>query len=204
MASLRNKKVVQPVEIEPSALDQDAGTPQPALEATVKLIQDEIADLRRAEERYGEPDAVETADDRRQAFAQSNLLAQKHAASLNEIHKQAIQAGLLDASPSYFEYMQNHLRELDAPSAAANRIVADMQQHKPAPAKQEAAPDLSPRYVSAPVSRNNPGLSGARRGSINLSPAQRESAKIAGISETEYARQLERFNEMYDNGMIQR
>ena len=204
-------RAAQPEKIEPAAPIQseaeslDAATPQPELAATVELLQGQIAALRGAEDRYGEPDAVETGEDRRRNWSQSNPLAQRHADKLNDLHRDALQAGLIDASGPYFEYMQNRLTELNAPAAAANRIVADMQQRsEPAtsPRQQEAAPDS--RYVSAPVSRSSPGLSGARRGRVDLSQAQREAAKVAGISETEYAKQLERFNEMYANGEIQR
>lgn len=55
--------------------------------------------------------------------------------------------------------------------------------------------------VSAPVSREAPSTPDKKRGgAIKLSPDQREAAKLAGISETEYGKQLQKINEMKANG----
>ena len=218
MASLRNKpKAAPPEKIEPAAqplseADQDTldtATPQPELAATAELLRSQIADLRRAEDRaqdrHGEPDAVVTSDDRRREWIESNPLAQQYAAELNTLHREALGAGLIDTSPSYFEFMDARLSKLAAqtPAAAAGEIVKDMEQRSAQNTareqrQQEAAPNAS-RYVSAPVSREIASMSG-RRGSINLTPQQRESARISGISESEYARQLLRFEELKASG----
>jgi hypothetical protein len=101
MASLRKpNKAAQPVEIERAAPNQseadlDGLPPQPSLGATVTLIEDQIAALRGAQDRHGEPDAFETIGDRRQAWAQGNPLAQRHADKLNDLHRDALQAGLI-------------------------------------------------------------------------------------------------------------
>jgi hypothetical protein len=207
MASLRNKKPA-PVEIEPPALDQDAGTPQPELGATAELLNAQIAELRAAQERHGEPDAVSSGEDRRREWVASNPLAQQHAAELNALHREALGAGLVDTSSSYFDFMDARLAALAAktPAAAAGEIIKDMENRtvknvERERRQQESAPNAS-HYVSAPVSRSSP--SGARSGRVSLTPAQREAAKFSGISETEYARQLERFNEMQDAGMLQK
>ena len=56
--------------------------------------------------------------------------------------------------------------------------------------------------VSAPVSREPPSTTTSQRGGvIRLTAAQREMAKVAGISETEYAKQLQKLNSMKDQGM---
>ena len=213
MASLRNKKAAQPEKIEPAAPNlSEANTALRRLRPnrnwrrpssyckgkSLRCVAPRIAMVSRMRSR--------PADDRRQHGSQSNPFAQQHAELLNDLHSDALQAGLVDAGELYFEFMENRASELNAPAAAANRIVADMKQRSeptPAQRQQEGTPNMS-HYVSAPVSRNGPGLSGARRGRVDLSLAQREAAKMAGISETEYAKQLERFNEMYANGEIQR
>ena len=59
--------------------------------------------------------------------------------------------------------------------------------------------------MSAPVSRDAPNLSTGRPQSrtITLSPAQRDAARISGISETEYAKNLIRLNELKAQGHYQ-
>lgn len=59
-------------------------------------------------------------------------------------------------------------------------------------------PPVNERFVSAPVSREAMSWSGKRDdrpGSIRLTPAMQEAAKIAGISLAEYSRQLLRLRE---------
>ena len=74
---------------------------------------------------------------------------------------------------------------------------------------RELVPDLPKpiedrSLVSAPVSRETMGWSTGRTesrpGRLTLSMAQREAAKIAGVSEAEYATQLLRLREAKDNG----
>jgi hypothetical protein len=209
MASLRNKPKATSPEAAQESLE--AFEPQPELAATAELLRSQIDDLRRAEERHhGEQDAVETGEDRRREWVATNPLAQQHAAELNALHRDALGAGLVDTSSSYFDFMDARLAALAAktPAATASNIVKDMEERvKNAPQsqrQQEAAPGISPGHFSAPVSRTGPSLSGARRGSVSLSPAQREAAKFSGISEVEYARQLERFEELRDSGALQR
>lgn len=79
---------------------------------------------------------------------------------------------------------------------------------KQAPAKEELddeeIPERQPQrtsIVSAPVSREAPStLEKKRGGKINLTQEQREIAKLAGISEAEYGKQLMKINEMKANG----
>lgn len=59
-------------------------------------------------------------------------------------------------------------------------------------------PPASERFVSAPVTREAMSWSGKREdrpGSIVLTPAMKEAAKIAGITETAYAIQLLRLRQ---------
>src|SRR5512143_542118 len=65
--------------------------------------------------------------------------------------------------------------------------------------KQESQKRTS--IVSAHVSREVPSASGTRTsGKITLTAEQREAARLSGITEAEYARQLSKFNQMKANG----
>lgn len=66
-------------------------------------------------------------------------------------------------------------------------------------AKPEPARRVPP--VSAPVSREVPNASGTRStGKITLNAEQREAARLSGVTEAEYARQLVKLNQMKANG----
>ena len=55
--------------------------------------------------------------------------------------------------------------------------------------------------VSAPVSREAPSANGSRQSAnIRLTASQREAAKMAGISETEYAKQLQKLQKEKSDG----
>jgi len=85
------------------------------------------------------------------------------------------------------------------------------QQHRPSP-----APAAPPRYetpvrqqrsaipVSAPPTRDVPSMATGRPvgGPVRLTAEQRDAARFSGISEQEYARQLERMNRMKASGEI--
>jgi len=63
-------------------------------------------------------------------------------------------------------------------------------------------PQTRGRIVSAPVTREVPTSQGQdRTGRITLSVAQKDAAKIAGITEKEYAEQLIKLREHKTNGM---
>ncbi len=85
--------------------------------------------------------------------------------------------GLEPYSNEYLESMETHLGMREKPRA------------------QEAESDPEPRgrstNVSAPVSREAPlSSSGERPGQIRLTVAQKEAAKISGVSEKEYAENM--------------
>jgi hypothetical protein len=63
-------------------------------------------------------------------------------------------------------------------------------------------PQQRTSIVSAPVSREAPSTPNNDRSSsqVKLTPAQREYAKIAGVSEKVYAEQLQKINKMKANG----
>ena len=76
-----------------------------------------------------------------------------------------------------------------------------------APPRHESPPVRQQRsavQMSAPVSRDSPSMTTGRPqgGPVQLTAEQREAARFSGISEQEYARQLQRMNQMKAAGQI--
>lgn len=67
---------------------------------------------------------------------------------------------------------------------------------------QQRQPQQRTSIVSAPVSREAPSTAqnGRNNGEIKLTVAQREAAKIAGVTEKVYAEQLQKISKMKANG----
>lgn len=106
-------------------------------------------------------------------------------AKIQSLHWDIVDEGHAPFSDAYFESMEQHLGLRAKPD-----VEVEPQERKP--------------VVSAPVSRQVPNSQGQRRtGEIRLTPAQREIAKMAGITEAEYAKQLQRLDEAKANGQIQ-
>ena len=71
----------------------------------------------------------------------------------------------------------------------------------PAEEKVEKQEQQRTNIVSAPVSREVPSGGGTRQnGKITLTKEQQEAARISGVTETEYARNLVKMNEAKANG----
>jgi len=64
----------------------------------------------------------------------------------------------------------------------------------------ESAPRERSTIVSAPVERHVPSSNYRDRGQIRLTDAQRDAARIAGISESLYEQQLQRLNAAKEEG----
>jgi hypothetical protein len=185
----------------------EVSIPDPAGEASigVKTIEAQIAALRKAKEQQQE--AVEpTAEDRRREWPQNSALAHQHVAVLNDLHREALDAGFADTSPDYFQFMNKRLATLSAqhPAPVAH-VIEDMQRHDAADKQEEprevASMNPSAGIVSAPVSRGGVSYSTGRPlGRLTLTPAEREHAKVAGISEAEYAKQKIRYEQMKEDG----
>lgn len=110
-------------------------------------------------------------------------------AKISSLHWDAIDAGHEAYSQPYFEWVETEL---------------GMRQKEQTMNKEE--PDDEPqtrgRIVSAPVTREVPtGNSGERAGRVTLTVAQKDAAKISGISEKDYAEQLLKLKEHKSNGM---
>lgn len=106
---------------------------------------------------------------------------------LRALHWDAIDDGRPFGSSEYIDFIDTKL----------GLKQTAQQQEEPVVTQQQRT-----SIVSAPVSREVPSSSGSqnRGGKTHLTLAQREAAKIAGISEAEYAKNLNKLNEMKANG----
>jgi hypothetical protein len=216
MASLRKKRdVVSTPEAAPAVEAEIEASPPPSVEPSPEQIappQDEAALALQAQLdaiRQGETMqeqaqiAALAAQERRQAWVESNPLANKHYAALNDLHHEAMRSGLADTSPDYFDFLNNRLADLDArrPEAAAAHLAKEMQARaRPQPQEQAKPTRLSAAHMSAPVSRQIPSGGIARGGRITLTLEQREAARLSGITEAEYAKQLLRLCQLQAAG----
>lgn len=105
-------------------------------------------------------------------------------AYLGAAHWDAIRAGHAQDSDAYFQALEEKLGYRQATAATTER--------------------RSPP-VSAPVSREAPSLSTGKPSTsrIELTPEQREHARISGVDEFTYAKNLMRLNELKKNGHYQ-
>lgn len=106
-------------------------------------------------------------------------------AQIQAKHWDVVDEGHAPFSASYYESLEQHLGLRE----------------KPARHNDAEETDTRRSIVSAPVTREAPSSGGARSVSqVRLTAAQRESAKLAGITEAEYAKQLLKLNEAKANG----
>ena len=115
----------------------------------------------------------------------------------------AEQAEALGSAQREIDALERGLPQPD--STAVDRAIAEARTSRARPsANVEPAQSSKRSMVSAPVSRESPSWSGGqstgRNSRITLSPAQKEAARIAGISEVEYARNLLRLQQAKANG----
>ena len=104
-------------------------------------------------------------------------------AYLGAAHWDAIRAGHAQDSEGYFAALEEKLGYRQAT----------------APTERRSPP------VSAPVSRESPSLSTGKptTSRIELTPAQREAARISGVDEFTYAKNLMKLNDLKKNGHYQ-
>lgn len=104
-------------------------------------------------------------------------------AYLGAAHHDAIRAGHAQDSDGYFQVLEERLGY-----------------RQPAASTERRSPP-----VSAPVSREAPSLSTGKptTSRIELTPAQREAARISGIDEFTYAKNLMRLNDLKKDGHYQ-
>ena len=111
-------------------------------------------------------------------------------ARLGAAHWDAIEAGHAQDSDGYFQVLEERLGY-----------------RKSAPAESEYEPEPQRRSmpVSAPVSRDSPSLSTGRATPtrVQLTPEQRDAARISNIDDVTYARNLLKLQEMKKQGHYQ-
>lgn len=110
---------------------------------------------------------------------------------LRAFHWDVIDEGHDFDSDEYIESMETKLGLRKAQASEEEEIVEET----PVRQVQKRSPQ-----VSAPVSRESTSNSGTQSNKINLSAAQREAAKVAGVTEKVYAENLKKMNEMKANG----
>lgn len=155
---------------------EDTERPKPATQPTVEQYIDSLPNLMQSQREWlrKHPDAL--TDNRKNMRLQG-------------AHVEAEDQGITPGSTEYFEYLEERLGYKKA---------------KPVNNDQEDdEPTRAP--VSAPPSRNatNPANGRPSNTRITLTPEQREIARLSGIDELTYARQLQRMNALKADGLIQ-
>jgi hypothetical protein len=217
MASLRKKTeaaiVADPL---PVAANPETSPPSPApvppseLAATQddasEALRSQLEALKQAETTQQQAQiAILAAQERRNAWLEATPAAKSHLQELNILHQAALNVGLADTSPEYFDFMSQQLAALDAqrPTTAA-QMAGEMQQ-RAAQARTPEPPPPAPRsngsFVSAPVSREVPSANGKRNsGRVTLTREEQEMARASGITLEEYAAQKMRLQHLRETG----
>lgn len=164
-----------------------------ALERAIQTEQDRLKAQQQTHQQQPQGDALDrtnlpqTAKNWLRAHP-DYMTDQRKNAKIQSLHWDVVDEGHQPFSDSYYVSLEQHLGLRDKPRRNAAEDESDDE------------PTQRP-IVSAPVSREAPSGSGTRSGApVRLSTAQREAAKMAGISETEYAKQLVALNQAKANG----
>lgn len=114
-------------------------------------------------------------------------------AKIQSLHWDVVDEGHEPFSAAYYESLEQHLGLRERPGTNSEQDDPPVR-----PARREAA------IVSAPVSREGAGSTSGNSGNtIRLTVAQKEAAKLSGITEAEYAKQLVKYNKAKEEGLIQ-
>ena len=213
MASLRRKPPAPDIAAESAdpvadTIDIDpAPSPAPDVRTNAgpatmptSALQEQLRALRESEALAQQYQHQAVAEQRRQNWFNGNQLAQQNVDALHELHEQALGSGLVDTSPAYFQFLDHELSRLQSHHPAPTHLVEEMQTRAEQTRPSEPPQPSRGPIVSAPVSRDHTSYGGNSQRRITLSAQQAEMAKLAGISEIEYAKQLLRLEEMKRNG----
>lgn len=163
-----------------------------ALERAIQTEQDRLKAQQQVQQQQPQGDALDrtnlpqTAKNWLRAHP-DYMTDQRKNAKIQSLHWDVVDEGHAPFSDTYYESLEQHLGMRAKPRQIAS----------------EDDPEDEPRRVnvSAPVSREIPTSSGNRStGTIRLTAAQREAAKMAGITEVEYGKQLVALNQAKANG----
>jgi hypothetical protein len=203
------------VELADAAVD-DKTAPGPMDEATLRL-QNQINELKKSEAlQYQVAEQAQRAVAVEQQFVQAHPELLEHPKLTEWAVAVALQHGYQRGTPDFLDVTK---QLFDRQMAAQANAAPATQQSEPAapepPHQVQEAPmpnhpfhqrppppppepsEQSASIYSAPVSREASG-GGYRQSSpssVRLSPDQREAAKMSGVTETEYARQLQKLYE---------
>ena len=140
------------------------------------------------EENKPQPDALANSDlpDTAKTWLRKHseyLTDRRKNAKIQSLHWDVLDEGHEAFSPEYFDSLEEHLGM------------------KQPPEEKKSSDNQGHRY-GAPPSRNVPSGDGKPRndGKITLTPEQKEAAKLSGITEVEYARQLKKYGEAKEAG----
>lgn len=106
-------------------------------------------------------------------------------AKIQSLHWDVLDEGHQPFSDDYYVSLETHL---------------GLRQRQNTAEDEEPVQPAKRSVVSAPVSREAPSSSGRPSGQVRLTALQREAAKMAGITETEYAKHLTALNQQKANG----
>lgn len=114
-------------------------------------------------------------------------------AKIQALHWDVLDEGHKAFSQEYFDSLETHLGLRKAPEK--EKPVVDDDDDPPKQTKRTP-------IVSAPVTRDTPSLTTGRPSTdrVTLTPQQREAAKISGISEMDYAKQVLRLQQAKKEG----
>ena len=149
MASLRKKPdvvvasvdPVQPVDVGIDSNPPPAPAHQPADDAE-QALRRQLEALQHSESLNRQQQAIVSAEGRRREWLQSNPIAKKFYDRLGAFHNEALQAGLVDTSPDYFQHMESRLAALHSqqPATAGANLIDEMrhdQRRRPRPDRSD-------------------------------------------------------------------
>lgn len=162
-----------------------------ALEAGKESLERDVRDRKAAEPTRPEPRSVDTGDaiDKLNMPQTAKNWLRKHPeylydnrknAKIQSLHWDVVDEGHEPFSDDYYVVLEEKLGMREPQMVIQEEELDD-----------EPAPPVRRSAVSAPPSRQTPSSTGRRDdGRVTLTPAQKEAAKISGVSEKDYAAQL--------------
>jgi hypothetical protein len=190
---------------------------QPPDEATLALLK-QLADLKKSEElqRQAAQMAQRAQPRNRVEFLQSQGLTEAEARFFDgnesmmqnqqhagEAAAETLAAGFERDSPAFFQAVeQNFAKRIEAMNQQpAEQPTPAFFQPPEAPQRSPAAPDSASIY-SAPVSRQTPSAGTGQRPArtVRLTAEEQEYARVAGITDVEYAKQKQKLAQAKANG----
>jgi hypothetical protein len=112
---------------------------------------------------------------------------------LADADRRAVRRGLKPGMPDYLPFIENRLRTVGS--------LPKPEEPDDEPAVGNNTTDRSAAFVSAPVSREAQTGTGQRASSkVKLTVEEQEYARIAGITDVEYAKQKQKLGQMKANG----